>query len=72
MFRRTILLSLATLLCATTASRAEDTMGAAPPKGAVVLLGKDKSSTEQWITPNGPPVGWVFEDGILTCKGGTG
>lgn len=72
MIRRTTLLSLITLLCATPATQAEDTMGAAPPKGAVVLLGKEKSSTEQWTKKNGQPVGWIFEDGVLTCKGGTG
>ncbi len=51
---------------------AEDTLGAVPPEGAVVLLGKSAESAEAWTTQNGKPIGWTFEDGVLTVKGGTG
>jgi hypothetical protein len=72
MLYRIVSLSIAILLCITPGIRAEDTMGAPPPKGAVVLLSNDKSTTEKWSKKNGQPVGWTFEDGVLTCKGGTG
>jgi len=55
-----------------TQSRAEDTLGAAPPEGAVVLLGKDAKSADAWTGQKGKPIGWTFEDGVLTVKGGTG
>lgn len=47
-------------------------MGAPAPEGAVVLLGNDARTVENWTKQNGKPVGWTFDDGILTVKGGTG
>lgn len=69
--------SLATaLLCLMSltmvAQSAEDSLGATAPKDAIVLLGKDKDSKSKWIKRNGDPIGWTFEDGVLTCKGGSG
>ncbi|RLT10028.1 MAG: DUF1080 domain-containing protein [Planctomycetota bacterium] len=66
----------ASLLClmgmAMVAESAEDSLGAQPPKGAVVLLGKDNDPKSTWTKRNGDPIGWTFEDGVLTVKGGTG
>ncbi len=46
----------------------DDTLGAAPPAGAVALLGGDLS---EWVRQSdGPPAAWPFKNGILTVKGG--
>ncbi|MCY2934839.1 MAG: DUF1080 domain-containing protein [Planctomycetota bacterium] len=66
----------ASLLClmgmAMVAESAEDSLGAQPPKEAVVLLGKENDPKSTWTKRNGDPIGWTFEDGVLTVKGGTG
>lgn len=41
-----------------------------PPSDAIVLL--EKNSGLQWIHYDGSPNQWSIEDGIMTCKPGTG
>lgn len=55
-----------------TSRAAEETLGAAAPEGAVVLIGADPKTAENWTKQNGKPIGWTFEDGAITVKGGTG
>lgn len=72
MLRQLTSLSSAILLCTISAMAAEDTLGAKAPEGATVLIGQEKETTNHWTKKNGQPVGWTFEDGVLTVKGGTG
>lgn len=76
--RRPLLAALAIAAALPAASIAADdphkvepkdtTLGAAPPEGAIVLLGKDKF--EGWVHPDGKPAGWEFADGTITAGRG--
>ncbi|KPL16574.1 MAG: hypothetical protein AMS23_07640 [Bacteroides sp. SM1_62] len=44
--------------------------GTSPPSDAIILF--DGSDLDQWVKPNGEPVGWKLEDGVMTVLKGTG
>jgi len=51
------------------AQPSDETLGAKPPAGAIVLLGE--GSTEKWVKSDGKtPASWKRADGILTVGGG--
>lgn len=72
MLRQLASLGSALLLCTISTIAAEDKKSEKPPEGAIVLLGHHQDSTDKWTKQNGQPIGWTFEDGVLTVKGGTG
>jgi hypothetical protein len=58
------------LLCFSAQADDNNSLGAKPPKGAVVLLdGKDLSG---WVTRNGKPAGWKVADGFVEIVSGKG
>jgi hypothetical protein len=44
--------------------------GTAPPSDAIILF--DGSDMDQWEKPDGEPVGWKLEEGVMTIVKGTG
>lgn len=44
--------------------------GTSPPSDAIVLF--DGTDMDQWEKPDGGPVGWKLEDGVMTVVKGTG
>jgi hypothetical protein len=44
--------------------------GTAPPLDAIILF--DGTDMDQWVKPNGEPVGWKLVDGAMTVVKGTG
>lgn len=70
--------SLCVLLVFATITRADDpkpndkTLGAKPPKEAVVLLGEG-NELKGWVSKDGKnPAEWKFEDGVMTVAPGKG
>jgi len=44
--------------------------GTAPPSDAIILF--DGKNMDQWEKPNGEPVGWKLEEGVMTIVKGRG
>ena len=44
--------------------------GTAPPSDAIILF--DGKNMDQWEKPDGEPVGWKLEEGVMTIVKGTG
>jgi uncharacterized protein len=53
--------------------RLSPTMGAKPPAGAMVLLGKDtKDLNKQWKSSKGKDFTWFVKNGVMQCRARTG